>query len=118
MIKNTFVGVVPADEAVRSPAFKKENNLLIVSGDRADLVVAALESDYSAIALTNNIMPPANILNNASLLKIPILLVPSDTYRVARQIDSLESLITETDSAKISLLELLAKNNLDLAKFG
>ncbi len=116
VIKNTFVGALPVDEAVRSPAFKKENNLLITSGDRSDLVVAALESDFSAIMLTNNIQPPSNIINNATLLNIPVLLVASDTYHVARAIDTLESLITDTDSAKISLLELLTKNNLDLQK--
>jgi len=116
IIENIFVGLVPVDQAIRDRAFKRENSLLITSGDRVDLVLAAMESDYSAIVLTNNISPPANIINNAGILKIPVLLVSSDSYKTARQIESLEPLLTEADGEKANLLQMLAKNNLNLSK--
>jgi len=44
------------------------------------------------------------------------LLVSSDSYKTARQIESLEPLLTEADGEKANLLQMLAKNNLNLSK--
>jgi len=116
IVENVFLGVQPVEEAIRNRGFKKENNLLIAGGDREDLILAAMESDFAAIVLTNNIQPRANIISQATLLKIPVLLTASDTYQVARQAENLEPLISAEDQEKISLLEMLVRKNVNLAK--
>ncbi|RPI95928.1 MAG: hypothetical protein EHM32_04475 [Spirochaetales bacterium] len=99
------------NEAMRNPLFNKENRLVVTSGDRSDMVLAALDKSTIGILLTNNILPPSNIISKASEMNIPLLLVPSDTYQVARQIDAMEPLLTRDNTENINLLtELIRKN--------
>jgi BioD-like phosphotransacetylase family protein len=80
------------------------------------MILASLESDTSGIILTNNILPPAQIIFKASERNIPLLMVFSDTYQTARQIDSLEPLLTKDDGEKVDLLKQLIKKHVDLNK--
>jgi BioD-like phosphotransacetylase family protein len=116
VVENIFVGAMSVNEAMRNPLFNKEKKLIITSGDRTDMILAALEGNTAAIILTNNILPPANIISKAAQCKIPLILVPTDTYLVAKKIDDLEPLITRSDAAKIDLLEKLVEVNVDYKK--
>jgi len=112
--KNIFVGAMSADAARRHPSFGKPNKLVITSGDRSDMILAALESDTSGLVLTNNISPPSTIISKAAQMGIPMLLVPDDTYRVAKQIDDAQYLLKRDETEKIELLSKLVRENLDL----
>jgi BioD-like phosphotransacetylase family protein len=68
----------------------------------------------SCIVLTNNIVPPANVTAKASEQKVPILLVPTDTYATAMQVDDLEPLLTKDDADKIEIITKLVRENVDL----
>ncbi len=68
----------------------------------------------SCIVLTNNIVPPPNVINRATQEKVPILLVPSDTYATARQVQELEPLLTKGDDEKVEILGKLVAQNVDL----
>ncbi len=116
VVRHIFVGAMSTDESLRNPIFNKENKLLITSGDRSDMIIAALESDTVGVILTNNIVPPPNIISKASEKKIPLLLVPYDTYEVARQMDNFEALLTHDGGEKIKYLEQLVKDYLDVKK--
>ena len=116
MIRNVFVGAMSVSAARAEPIFAKPDKLIITSGDRSDMIIAALEAGgTSCIVLTNNIVPPANVTAKASELKIPILLVPTDTYATAMQVDKLEPLLTKDDDKKIEIIPRLVKENVDLA---
>ena len=78
------------------------------------MILASLESDTSGIILTNNILPPSNIISKASERNIPLLMVFADTYQTAKQIESLEPLLTKDDAEKVDLLQQLAKKHLNL----
>lgn len=108
-IKNVFVGDMSAHSAATNTAFKRENKLVITSGDRSDMILAAIESSTSAIILTNNILPHQNIISKAIDAKIPLLSVESDTYQTAKQIDRMEILLTGEDSEKTELLGEMIK---------
>jgi len=111
IVKNIFVGAMSTNAAVASPLFSKESKLMIIPGDRSDTILAYLEKNTSGIVLTNNILPPHNILSRATERNIPLLLVPFDTYAAAKRIDNLEPLLTKDDGEKISLLaSVLAKH--------
>jgi BioD-like phosphotransacetylase family protein len=102
------------DAASRLPLFKIEHKLAITGGDRSDMIVAALESSTSGIILTNNIIPPQNIIAKAAEKNIPLLLVPFDTFRSAKQVDDMTPLLTKDDTMRIDLLQKLIEQNVDI----
>jgi BioD-like phosphotransacetylase family protein len=110
-VKNIFVGAMSTNRALRNPLFGKQNKLLITSGDRHDMILAAIDSETAGILLTNNIVPPSNIISRASEKGIPLLLVESDTFEIAKQTDKIEALLTEESSEKIYTLTQLIKEN-------
>jgi BioD-like phosphotransacetylase family protein len=114
VVKNIIIGAWSANVFLQNPLFKKENKLVITGGDRTDMILASLESDTSGIILTNNILPPSNIISKASERNIPLLMVFADTYQTARQIENLEPLLTKDDAEKVDLLQQLAKKHLNL----
>jgi uncharacterized protein len=104
LIKNIFVGAMSTDESLRNPLFNKSNKFLVTSGDRSDMILAALESDTVGILLTNNILPPNNIISKAEEKNIPLLLIAADTFDAARQIDKLEALLMKDDENRLNML--------------
>lgn len=117
VVENIFIGAMSANAALEHPLFSKVRKLIITSGDRSDLILAALESDTSCIVLTNNVLPPALVISKADEHNIPLLVVPYDTYETAKRVEHIEALLTKDDYDKIELLERLVKEHLDLEKF-
>jgi len=111
-ISNIFVGASSVDSAYSDILFHKENKLVVTSGDRSDMLLASFEDKCTAaVILTNNILPPQNILAKADEKKIPVLLVPIGVYETAKQIEALTPLITSKNTDEISLMEKLVKEN-------
>lgn len=110
-VQTVLVGATSVQTALRDPAIKMEHSLMIAGGDRTDLILAALENNAVGIILTNNIVPPSNIIAKASERQTPLLLVNADTYQTARQIDDLQPLLTRGDAAKIKLWEQLVRDH-------
>ena len=46
--------------------------------------------------------------------RVPILLVPTDTYATAMEVDDLERLLTKDAADKIEIITKLVKENVDL----
>jgi uncharacterized protein len=117
VVKNIVIGAWSANIFLQNPLFKKENKLVITGGDRTDMILAALEGDTSGIILTNNILPPSNIISKAADRNIPLLMVFSDTYQTAKQIEGLEPLLTREDTDKVELLRRVVEKNVQLGEF-
>jgi len=117
IIENVFVGAMSVNAAQRNPLFKKENKLIITSGDRSDMILAAIQENSSCIILTNNILPTATIISKASQKNIPLLVVPQDTYSIAMQVYRLKGLLTKDDMERISLLKEIIKEHVDVHAF-
>lgn len=113
-VKEIYIGAMSGDAAMKNPLFTKGNKLIITSGDREDMCLAALDSDTAGIILTNNILPPTHIINRAQEKGIPLLLVPGDTFKTAKQVDDMERLITKNDSGKVELLGKAVSDNVDV----
>jgi BioD-like phosphotransacetylase family protein len=113
-IKNIFIGAMSTDESLRNPLFNKEQKFLITSGDRSDLILAALESDTVGIMLTNNILPPSNLISRATEKDIPLLMVTMDTFQVARQLERTEALLTKNNNERVDFLGQLVKRYVNL----
>jgi BioD-like phosphotransacetylase family protein len=115
--KNIVIGAMSVTAAKENPLFYQANKVFITSGDRNDLINAAMDTHSAAIILTNNISPSQDVISKATELEIPLLLVTSDTYSVARQIDTMEPLLTKEDTDKITLIEKMILGHVNLNEF-
>jgi BioD-like phosphotransacetylase family protein len=113
-VKNIFIGAMSVNAALQQPLLKKEGILMITGGDRTDMILVALDYQVTGIILTNNVVPPSHIISKATERKVPMLLVPYDTYETARRIDSMEPLMTKDDKQKIELLGKLIQENVNI----
>jgi uncharacterized protein len=113
-VKQIFIGSMSAAAALNNPLFQAESKVVITSGDRSDMIIAALDSKAAAVILTNNIFPPPDLISKAAKLEIPLLLVSADTYEIARQIEGMESLPTKDDLGKIDLIEQMVRTHINL----
>lgn len=114
VVENLFLGAMSVSSAIGHPLFEKPNKLIITSGDRSDMILASFDTGASCIVLTNNLLPPGNILSRASEAKIPVLLVPWDTYTTVQKISQVEALLTVDDKDKIALLADLVTQHVKL----
>ncbi len=106
VIKTIFIGAMSGSSALQNLNFiQGAKKLVITSGDRSDMILAALESDTSCIVLTNDVLPDPTIISKASELSIPLLLVAEDTYAIAKQIEKMEAVLTRGDLGKIDMLK-------------
>ena len=113
-VKHVFVGAMSAESVLRHPLFQKEQILLITSGDRTDMLLAALEQDVVAVILTNNVIPPAQIVNRYGEKGVPLLLTADDTYGVAQAVHAIEPLLSKDDAIRVELIERLVRDHVDL----
>ena len=88
----------------------KENALVITPGDRADIILGALQANesvnypsVSGIVLTGNILPEDSILKLIEGLNgvVPIISVEGGTYRITNKIGSIKSKIYAENIHKI-----------------
>jgi phosphate acetyltransferase len=89
-----------------------ENILIIVSGDRTDIILATLSAlhsnnypNVSGIILTGGIIPSSavtKLLQSLSSVPIAIMSVQTDTYTTAIQVDKIKPILTHRSKDKIS----------------
>lgn len=112
--KDVAVGAMSADAVLRVQRFNKSSKLVITSGDRSDMILAALDTKSAGIILTNNIMPPPNIIAKASASGTPLLLVPQNTFEAAKKVDDLVPLLSRDDDDKMDILQNLISDNVQM----
>jgi BioD-like phosphotransacetylase family protein len=115
-VKHVVVGSMSGDAAVRDPRFNVENKLIIASGDRSDHILAALMTSTAGIIITNNVLPPQNLVSKVAEKNIPLLLVPYTTFETAKQVDDMTPLLTRDDTERIEMLHRLIEKNVDISK--
>jgi len=110
-IKNILIAALSANHVIRHPDFKKQNKLVITGGDRTDVITASInDPNTSCVVLTNNIVPPSNILAKADKNNIPLLSIRSDTFTAAKKMENIESIILPAETEKIEAIRSAAAN--------
>jgi uncharacterized protein len=119
VVKNIIIGApVTAKQSLSTkPNLHEGNQLVITSGVKSDMILAALERDTAGIIITNDIVPHQNIISRANERGIPILLVGMDTFKTAKTIDDMETLLKKDDTEKIQLLSRLIKKHMRVEDF-
>jgi phosphate acetyltransferase len=90
----------------------EEGSLVIVPGDRADIILGCLASVYSdtfprisGLVLTGGLEPAPQVgrlISGFSTAPIPILIVDSDTHATSMQIDSIRAVIAPGNPRKLA----------------
>ncbi len=114
IVENVYVGAMSADEMVRNPAFQEDKKLIVTGGDRTDVILASLENKTSGLVLTNDIIPPSNIISKADRADIPLISVPIDTYEAAKRIERMDTITTIEDDFKIDNIKDEVTPRLDI----
>jgi BioD-like phosphotransacetylase family protein len=112
-VRNVFVGAMPVEAAMQSADFNRPDLLVITSGDRSDLVLAAIERRAAGVVLTGGTLPPANIVGLSADGRVPLLSVTADSYRTAKMVDALEPLLHLEDPRKLDVLEKMVRDNVE-----
>lgn len=87
-IENFLIGTMQVENFMTY--FKREpNSAVIVGWDRADVQLVAIEGECPCIVITGNLFPNDIILSRADTMGVPIIMVRSDTYSVAKKMDHL-----------------------------
>lgn len=111
-VETVLVGAMTPESAIQY--FRRvRNELIVTGGDRTDIVLAALEAGASAVILTGNLRPSVKVLPRADELKIPMIVVPQDTYTTLQQIQKIVGKVKPQDKTRIVAAKRLVQNNAD-----
>jgi len=112
IVENYLIGAMTQESAIRY--FRKApNKAVITGGDRPDIALAALETNTSALILTGNIYPDVRVLAQAGERKIPVILVPYDTYTTVEKIRETTGKIRVGDWKRINFAKKLVAEYLN-----
>ena len=102
----------------------EENDLIIVPGDRLDIILSVIHANHSkvfhsitALLLTGGLIPPKNFLDLISEVDytpIPILSIESDTYQSALKVDAISPTLHPEQTRKIALAMGAFRNSVDI----
>jgi BioD-like phosphotransacetylase family protein len=86
-------------------------NAVIVSGDRVEIQLAALESQIECLILTGKLYPPEIVLSKAEELNVPVLVVRDASLETSRKIERLRKHFgLYTPSKTDEAIKLVQKN--------
>jgi len=89
------------------------NKLMIVGGDRTDLLLSVLETPTVAVILTGGIHPGSRIIAKAEEKGVPLILVNYDTYTTVQMINKLSGRIKPEDTKRIEIVRELVTKSVD-----
>ncbi len=103
MAETYLIGAMSPEHALRY--FQNTaNKVVVVGGDRAEIILAALDTPTAAIVLTGSYVPSPAVLGRAEELGVPIVSVPTDTVTATDGIQRLFGRLGVHDRRKIDLI--------------
>ncbi len=115
LIENFSVGAMNVEQALTY--FRRiPKKAVITGGDRADIQLAALETDTVALILTGNLYPAPVVQTQAALQHVPIILVADSTMQVVHKINKALGPIRIRDERQIERLRQMVENEPGLAE--
>ena len=108
-----LIGAMSPEHAM--PYFQgAANKVVVVGGDRAEIILAALETSTAAIVLTGSYVPSPAVLARAEELGVPIVSVATDTVTASDGIRRLFGRLGAHDKRKIEFIVNEITANIDL----
>ncbi|MGB9736008.1 MAG: DRTGG domain-containing protein [bacterium] len=88
LIENLVVGAMDVENALKH-FIKKRNKAVITGANRADIIIAALETSTKCLILTGDILPNEIVLGRAKAMNVPVIHVKYDTLTTISKIESI-----------------------------
>ena len=108
-----MVGAMGQDKALRFFR-RKARKAVITGGDRADVQLAALETNTHALILTGNMPPGPLVLARAEELGVPMIMVDTDTLTAVEKMEALMGHVRLHDVAKAARIREILKQAVDM----
>ncbi|MCL4378588.1 MAG: phosphotransacetylase family protein [Actinobacteria bacterium] len=115
LVESFMVGAMGHELALRF--FRtRSNKVVITGGDRADIQLAALETNTKCLVLTGNYEPSPMVIGRAELLKIPIILVKCDTLSAVGKLNDIMGRSSVNTKGKLDKLIRIVRDHIDIEK--
>ena len=119
-VEEIIIGAMSVHNAL---PFFKSGGLVIIPGDREDLLLAAAAEMCSrdnpglaGIVLTGNLRPGDHILKLIREMPFPVLLAQQDSYEVASMVHDMTVKTRPDDTVKIDLIRNMIARHVDVKK--
>ena len=114
-VETFMVGAMGQEKALRFFR-RKTHKAVITGGDRADVQLAALETNTRCIVLTGNMPPGPAVAARAEELGVPMVLVETDTLTAVERMDALIGRMRLHDAAKAARIRALFERDVDVPR--
>lgn len=108
LIENFSVGAMKAEQAL-SYFQRVPRKAVITGGDRADILLVALETDTRCLVLTGNLYPPQAILTRAQSQGVSVIMVHSSTWEAVQRVDEILGQVRLKTEQQINCLRQMTR---------
>ena len=113
LVETYMIGAMSPEHALRYFQLTP-NKVVIVGGDRAEIILTALDTPTVAVVLTGNYVPSPAVLERAEEAGVPLISVETDTVTAADGLRRLFGRLRVKEPAKIDLIVHLIDECVDL----
>ncbi len=108
-----MVGAMGQEKALRFFR-RRPRKIVITGGDRADVQLAALETETRGLVLTGNLPPAPHVLSRAEELGVPMILVGLDTLAAVERLEGLFGRMRVHDPGKAARIREMLVEAVDI----
>ncbi|MHA2060200.1 MAG: DRTGG domain-containing protein [Candidatus Ranarchaeia archaeon] len=90
---------------------------VILTGDRAEVALAALETSTALLIMTGNVEPNPRILETARAKGVPVILTGMSTFNVVARMSELTGKIKPEQAQKIAMAKTAIDTEVNWIKF-
>ncbi|MCX6919014.1 MAG: AAA family ATPase [Verrucomicrobia bacterium] len=116
-VRRVVIGAMSARRALEY--LKVNGTLVIVPGDREDLLEAFIENDgaksLAGVLLSNGLLPNEGIIKRLTESGIPIAAVEAESFAVTARINNMSVKTMRQDADKIPIIEKMIRESVDIA---
>jgi uncharacterized protein len=116
LVDSFMVGAMGHEMALKFFRAAKPGKVVITGGDRADIQLAALETNTKCVVLTGNFYPSSVVLSRADELGIPMVLVKYDTITTVSRLNEIMGRSNLHEIKKLDKLIEIIKKSVDMVK--
>jgi BioD-like phosphotransacetylase family protein len=111
-VEKFSIGAMTAEAALRR-FVKVHDKAVITGGDRADIMLAAIDTRTKCLVLTGNLRPNEVVIARAQQAGIPIIVVPSDTLETVEKFESIMGRMSIREKGKLDYAVKLMDQYID-----
>jgi BioD-like phosphotransacetylase family protein len=100
IVERFSIGAMNAEAALRH-FIKTKDKAVITGGDRADIMLAALDTSTKCLVLTGNLYPNDVILSRAQQAGVPVIVVPNDTLETVAKFEDMMGRLSIREKTKL-----------------